>query len=185
MAIIIAKNTVLWAGVVIDWPEGIILSSKHLFSGATEPREYVIRVNTTDYILEKLYLDADRDLALLKVRSDATLSRLATPKMLSSHISLQAGYDVISFWALPLNQSIILTKGIISDVDQHVLLEGQEHTLIQTDVKSQNGFSGGPLVDGTGRLIGINTAVFGLNMSISWSTPVTYEDLKTMKARLK
>lgn len=75
---------------------------------------------------------------------------------------------------------MIVSRGILSSTRQRMELRGREDFFLQTDVNAQTGFSGGPLFDRDGQLIGINTAVLGINTSVSWSTPVTQKQVDEM-----
>ncbi len=66
-----------------------------------------------------------------------------------SQASLERGDTVLAFGALVLNDSLAVSRGIISDTHQK-LTEGDGRVIdyfIQTDVNAQSGFSGGPLLD--------------------------------------
>jgi S1-C subfamily serine protease len=96
---------------------------------------------------------------------------------------LERGDSVISFGALSLSQSIALSQWIISDVSQKVPTDVSKTefvSYIQTDVGAVDGFSGWPLVSEDWLVIGVNSAVFGLNNRISWSTPVSEDTLKEL-----
>lgn len=181
VVMILDKGSVTGAGIVVDSAKWIILTSKHLFS---RENGYMIRTEDgQNYPVEKIFPDPVHDLALVKVTSDNFFTQLAPLQITSSPNSLERGDEVLSFWALSLNQSLILSRGILSHTHQRMELGGGEDFLLQTDINAQAGFSGGPLFDRNGQLIGINTAVLGINTSVSWSTPVTRSQIEEMILR--
>jgi putative serine protease PepD len=116
------------------------------FSGNTEPTP-----------AEVVGVDVNNDLALLRVNVDGDLpaAKLAEPE------NVRIGEPVVAIgFALDLDGEPSVTSGIVSAVDRtfsinDVFLDG----LIQTDAAISSGNSGGPLVNATGEVIGINTAV--------------------------
>ena len=77
----------------------------------------------------------------------------------------------------PFGLSRTLTTGIISALERHLpTAEGREvRGVIQTDASINPGNSGGPLLDSSGRLIGVNTAIFsesGASAGIGFAIPV-------------
>lgn len=82
--------------------------------------------------------------------------------MIDSQALLERGDTILSFGALAINSSFAVSQGIISDTHQKLAINNSDNTdyFIQTDVNAQSGFSGGPLIDERGQVIGVNTAVF-------------------------
>jgi 2-alkenal reductase len=77
----------------------------------------------------------------------------------------------------PFGLSRTLTTGIVSAVERHLpTAQGREvRGVIQTDAAINPGNSGGPLLDSSGRLIGVNTAIIsesGLSAGIGFAIPV-------------
>lgn len=178
VVMIIDQGNVTGAGIVVDGMKWIILTSKHLFS---RENGYMIRMEDgQNYAIEKIFPHPVDDLALVQVTTDNSLAQLVPIQIIASWNTLERGDDVLSFWALALNQSLIVSRGILSDTHQRMELRGREDFFLQTDVNAQTGFSGGPLFDRDGQLIGINTAVLGINTSVSWSTPVTQKQVDEM-----
>lgn len=116
---------------------------------------------------------ANRDLAVLrleKLRSDVGHLKLGTSR------DLQVGQTVHAI-GNPFGLDQTLTRGIISALGREI--ESPEGTriwdVIQTDAAINPGNSGGPLLDSSGRLIGINTAIYspsGANSGIGFAIPV-------------
>ena len=97
---------------------------------------------------EIIVLDPRRDVALLKInRSMAVGIQPLELLPAAEEASLRTGTPVLAFGS-PLSQTFLMTQGIISKVEEGVLLG---------DFLIQPGNSGGPLVDTRGRVVGINT----------------------------
>lgn len=115
----------------------------------------------------------DRDLAVLRVSAPA--SRL-TPLLVGTSRDLEVGQKVFAI-GNPFGLDQTLTTGIISGLGRQIqartgrTIDG----VIQTDAAINPGNSGGPLLDSSGRLIGVNTAIFspsGASAGIGFAIPV-------------
>jgi len=93
---------------------------------------------------------ADYDLAVLKL-SSAIPGQVTIP--LGSAAALRAGQEVLAIGS-PLGLQNSVTRGIVSSVRQMGVV-----TVVQTDAAINPGNSGGPLLDRSGRAIGINTFI--------------------------
>jgi|GEM_PF-2519277 len=103
------------------------------------------------------------DLALLSVRG---LS--APPIARATAGALRAGDDVYAL-GYPLGlESLTVTKGIVSAIDQWI--DGLQY--VQTDASINPGNSGGPLLDDSGRLIGINVMKAGNADNVGFAVPL-------------
>jgi putative serine protease PepD len=83
------------------------------------------------------------------------------PASLGDPASVAVGDQVVAIGnALALEGGLSVTQGIVSALDRSIETEdGTLDGLIQTDAAISSGNSGGPLVDATGQVIGMNTAV--------------------------
>ncbi|MBM4004207.1 MAG: trypsin-like serine protease [Planctomycetes bacterium] len=115
----------------------------------------------------------DRDLAVLKI--DAPAEKLKPIALGTSH-DLQVGQKVYAI-GNPFGLDHTLTTGVISALGRELssptrrTIEG----VIQTDAAINPGNSGGPLLDSSGRLIGVNTAIYsptGSSTGIGFAIPV-------------
>lgn len=126
---------------------GLVLTNKHVVSGAGS-----IRVKFADGSTTTAYVSAtavDADLALLRVNSEAATQ--STLK-LGSVRDVQVGQDVLAIGtALGVLRSTV-TRGIVSAVRT---VNGL--TYVQTDAAINPGNSGGPLIVGDGVVVGITT----------------------------
>ena len=114
----------------------------------------------------------DKDLAVLKI--DAPPQKLV-PLPIGTSSNLQVGQKVLAI-GNPFGLDQTLTTGVISGLGREI--EGivrPLHDMIQTDASINPGNSGGPLLDSSGRLIGINTAIkspSGGSAGIGFAVPV-------------
>jgi serine protease Do len=141
----------LGSGVIIS-PNGYILTNNHVVQGAADIT--VTLANGRQVKAQSLGGDPRLDLAIIKV----PLDNLPTAPMGDSD-RLQVGQLVVAI-GNPLGFERTVTAGIISALRR--TLQGptaELENLIQTDASINPGNSGGPLVDSSGRVIGINTAL--------------------------
>ncbi len=163
------------SGSIID-ATGYILTNYHVVEGASE-----ITVTLSDgskYSARLVGADPDNDLAVIKINPKKRLK----PLKLGDSDSLQVGQKVYAI-GNPFGLNSTLTTGIISALGRPLTTEGGRviENVIQTDAPINPGNSGGPLIDTSGRMIGINTAIFtpsGGNIGIGFAIPVnTARDL--------
>lgn len=153
-------------GIVID-DSGNILTNAHVVEGArsltvTLPGSTATRAATL------VGSDADHDVAVIHVEDTAGL-RAAE---LASSDDVQVGEGVVAIGnALALKGSLTVTEGIVSAVDRSIQTEESSSMtgLLQTDAAISSGNSGGPLVDASGTVIAMNTAVASSNGQVQAS----------------
>ena len=145
----------LGSGVIIDAEKGYVVTNSHVVDNADE-----ITVKLTDgreFTAKKLGADEQSDIALLKIDPD---DLKAIP--LADSDELRVGDFVVAI-GNPFGLSQTVTSGIVSALGRSGLNIGGYEDFIQTDAAINRGNSGGALVDLHGRLVGINTAIFGPN----------------------
>jgi S1-C subfamily serine protease len=113
------------------------------------------------------------DLAVIKVQ--AAKSDLK-PLAVGGSSSLEVGQKVFAI-GNPFGLDHTLTTGIVSALGRTItsVLNTPIEDVIQTDAAINPGNSGGPLLDSSGRLIGVNTAIYspsGANAGIGFAVPV-------------
>lgn len=142
-------------GVIISG-DGEIMTNAHVVSGARTVK-VTLAGESQARDAEVIGADDDSDLALLKIANVSGLPAATIGK--SSDV--QVGDDVVAIGnALALRGGPTVTRGIVSALDRSLDTDGATMTgLIQTDASISSGNSGGPLVDATGKVIGINSAV--------------------------
>jgi S1-C subfamily serine protease len=152
------------SGVVVDGA-GHIITNNHVVATAAGPRASlrVVFADQSSVPAKVVGRDPKTDLAVLEVvRSGLAVATLGNSD------SLQVGDSVIAIGS-PLGLASTVTAGIVSALNRPVPLAGQgTHTdavidAIQTDAAINPGNSGGALVDGSGAVVGINSAIATLS----------------------
>jgi serine protease Do len=138
-------------GVVLD-KQGYIVTCNHVLQGCNTVR---VGQGEKTYEARVVGIDSYNDLALLKTESGNF-----EPVELGDSDNVNTGQFVLAL-ANPFNRKQpTATTGIVTNPDSTI--RGFRGTamenVIATDAKLNPGFSGGPLVDAEGKLIGINSA---------------------------
>jgi S1-C subfamily serine protease len=101
----------------------------------------------------------DKSIDTAVIRADESAAADLKPMALGALADVQVGEMTIAIGS-PFGLSQTVTTGIVSALGRTVPTPmGELHDLIQTDAAINSGNSGGPLADGEGRAIGINTAI--------------------------
>jgi serine protease DegQ len=157
----------LGSGVIVS-PDGYILTNNHVVESADEIE--VILNDSRRARAKVIGTDPDSDLAVLKIELD----RLPTI-VLGNSDSLQVGDQVLAI-GNPFGVGQTVTSGIVSALGRNQLGINTFENFIQTDAAINPGNSGGALVDISGNLLGINTAIYsrsGGSMGIGFAIPVS------------
>ncbi|MDQ3742563.1 MAG: trypsin-like peptidase domain-containing protein [Actinomycetota bacterium] len=141
-------------GFVID-DEGNILTNAHVVENATR-----VDVRFSDQRTARAEVrgrDRSSDLALLKVDPEGLDLR---PLTLGSSAGVKVGDPTVAI-GNPFGLERTLTTGVVSALQRRIdAPDGFQITdVIQTDAAINPGNSGGPLIDASGRVIGINSAI--------------------------
>ena len=142
------------SGVVLD-AAGTIVTNQHVVDGAL--RYQVLFADGRTYSASLVGEDALTDLAVLRVDTTGL-----TPIVLGSSRSMSIGDLTIAVGSpLGLEGGPSVTVGVLSAFDRRVRTSDDSELfgLLQTDAPITRGSSGGALVDGEGRLIGITSAI--------------------------
>jgi putative serine protease PepD len=148
-------STSAGSGMILT-SDGEVLTNAHVVSGASSIT--VTRGGQSQARAATLVgIDTNNDLALLKINGASNLPTVAIGK--SSNVQVGDGVVAIGN-ALALEGGPTVTQGIISALNRSLgANSGEMPGLIQTDAPISSGNSGGPLVNASGQVIGINTAV--------------------------
>lgn len=143
------------SGSIID-KRGYILTNVHVIQDAS--KIYVSLFDGTQYEAEVVGTDLDSDLAVIKFNppEDVELKTIS----FGSSTSLKVGQRAIAI-GNPFGLERTMTTGIISSLGRPIKNSNNRiiRNMIQTDAAINPGNSGGPLLDTSGKMIGINTMI--------------------------
>ncbi|MBV8549711.1 MAG: trypsin-like peptidase domain-containing protein [Acidobacteriaceae bacterium] len=157
----------LGSGFLIN-EDGFILTNFHVVSGSS--RIQVTLSDQSQYYAKALDTDRSDDLALIKIDPKKSVPFLR----LGDSDRLEVGQKVLAI-GNPFGLEGTLTVGVVSSIGREFNAENNEHLqgMIQTDAAINGGNSGGPLLDSSGNVIGINTAILGqTNIGIGFALPI-------------
>ena len=157
----------LGSGVMVD-ASGLVVTNVHVIEGADE-----VKVSLSDkreFEAEIVLKDSRTDLAVLRLKG----TRETFPTLdLANSDDLLVG-DVVLAIGNPFGVGQTVTHGIVSALARTQVGITDYQFFIQTDAAINPGNSGGALVDMTGRLVGINTAIYsksGGSQGIGFAIP--------------
>jgi Do/DeqQ family serine protease len=157
----------LGSGVIVD-TSGLVVTNNHVIEGATEVK--VSLADKREFEAEIVLKDQRSDLAVLRIRGQS--ERFPAIDFADSD-ALQVG-DLVLAIGNPFAVGQTVTHGIVSAVARTQVGITDYQFFIQTDAAINPGNSGGALVDMTGKLVGINTAIFsrsGGSQGIGFAIP--------------
>ncbi|MEO1015253.1 MAG: Do family serine endopeptidase [Pseudomonadota bacterium] len=164
----------LGSGFIID-PSGVLVTNNHVIDNAvdikvtlSDGREFSGRVRAAD---------RETDLAIVELETGG--ARLPFVQFADSDI-VRVGEDVFAI-GNPFGLGNTVTKGIVSarnrDIDA-----GSFDDFIQTDAAINRGNSGGPLFNMSGKVVGVNTAIYsqtGGSVGVGFAVPADLAKLVT------
>ena len=159
----VATSSGAGTGVVLD-DQGHILTNAHVVDGANS---VTVTLDGRSRPATVVAADSGADVAVLHVDDMSGLQ--AAP--LGQSDAVRVGDEVVAVGnALALEGGMTVTRGIVSALDRSIETDnGELSGLLQTDAAISSGNSGGALVDSSGRVIGINTAVASSSGSVAAS----------------
>jgi S1-C subfamily serine protease len=168
------------SGVVIT-PDGFMLTSAHVVMGGGS-RVRASFTDGSDVQVSVVGADPLSDLAVL--RADAPVAAAAE---LGDAAALRVGQLVVAI-GNPHGYAGSVTAGVVSALGRSLPARSGGATriiddVIQTDAALNPGNSGGALVDGRGRVVGINTAVAGVGLGLA--VPVNATTRKIVSALMR
>jgi len=146
------ERTGLGSGVIVA-PQGFVLTNNHVIENADEI-EAVLN-DGRRFKARLIGRDPETDLAVLRLTDAGSLPSI----VFAPADSLTVG-DVVLAIGNPYGIGQTVTMGIASALGRTRLGINTFENYIQTDAAINPGNSGGALIDGLGRLVGINTAIY-------------------------
>ena len=149
---------------------GHVVTNNHVVEGAQQLR---VRLSTGQVLpAQAIGTAPNYDLAVLRIQSGS----IPSPAAIGSSSDLKVGQ-----WAFaignPFGLDQSLTTGVISALKRRLPTSGGREVgnVIQTDAAVNPGNSGGPLLDSSGRVIGVTTAILspsGTNAGVGFAIPI-------------
>jgi S1-C subfamily serine protease len=153
------------SGVIIA-PDGYVVTNDHVVHDAGRLEATLTDGRTLEAVV--VGEDPSTDLALIRLNSaDLPVAELGRSA------ALRVGQLVVAI-GNPLGFQSTVSAGVVSALGRSFrsrtgrLIE----SVIQTDVALNPGSSGGPLVDSSGRVVGINTAIIAMAQGLSFAIPI-------------
>lgn len=151
------------SGIIIS-DDGYILTNNHVVSSSTSESNSYYQItdagkvtvtlfgDETEYEAKIVGQDEQTDLAVIKIEKTGL-----TKAEFADSDSVKVGEFAMAV-GNPVNMNSTVTTGIVSAVNRKITdSDGKTYTCIQTDAAINSGNSGGALVNGEGKVIGINT----------------------------
>jgi len=140
------------SGFVIG-TQGLILTNNHVIHQAKEIK--VTLPDGNEFIPEIVGTDPATDIAILKISADNLI-----PLEFADSDLLQPGQIAVAI-GNPLGFQHTVTAGVVSALGRTLRSQSGRmiDDIIQTDAALNPGSSGGPLMDSSGKVIGVNTAI--------------------------
>jgi serine protease Do len=140
-------------GMIIN-QDGYILTNYHVVEGAQQVQ--VVLSNNKTVNAKVVNYDATHDVAVVKITDKVAMPAVVE---LGDSDGLQIGESVVAI-GNPLGTDFFgsVTTGIVSALNRNLDGENSKVSYIQTDAAINSGNSGGPLINSSGQVIGINTA---------------------------
>lgn len=161
------------SGIIWD-KQGHVVTNYHVIRKADA---LAITIGQVTVPVKVVGAEPRKDIAVLKIESPNVLKSLASfePFTVAPMQELMVGQTAIAI-GNPFGFDHSLTKGVISALGRRMPGVGGVtiHNMIQTDASINPGNSGGPLLDSSGRLIGLNTAIFsqtGSSAGVGFAVP--------------
>jgi serine protease DegQ len=161
------QQSSLGSGVIVS-PDGYILTNNHVVEAADDIE--VVLADGRKAPARIVGTDPDTDLAVIRIAAKNL------PVIVLGHADEARVGDVVLAIGNPFGVGQTVTMGIISAVGRNNLHINQFENFIQTDAAINFGNSGGALIDTSGNLIGINSAIYsqtGGSVGIGFAIPVT------------
>ena len=152
--------------------DGHIITNNHVVDGVD--RIIVAFADGSEYRAELLGGDQASDIAVLKIDPG---DRVLRPLTLSDSDDLRVGQTAVAL-GTPFGHRFTMTTGIVSAVGRTVRSGSSSYSnpeIVQTDAPLNPGNSGGPLLNRSGEVIGINAQIStptGVNSGVGFAVPI-------------
>ncbi len=148
-------QSALGSGVIVS-PDGVIVTNTHVVKVGATSEIRVVLADRREFDAKIVLQDDKTDIAILRISGgDGKFPSL----QFEDSDNLEVG-DLVLAIGNPFGVGQTVTSGIVSALGRSEIGRADIQSYIQTDAAINPGNSGGALVDMSGRLIGINTAIY-------------------------
>jgi putative serine protease PepD len=165
--VVTSSNGTTPASGVIVRDDGLVFTSAHEVADASSIS--VVLADGRQLEGELVGADLPTDVAVVAIDAEGL-----TVAVLGSSAEVAVGSPAMALgWATEGGDQPSVTTGVVSSVAHRLDAEGESlHGLIQTDAPIEAAWSGGPLVDASGAVIGITTDLGGGRAGFGFATPI-------------
>lgn len=163
---------------VIFREDGYIITNQHVLAGGRDCM--VTLADGYTYSADYVASDEANDLAILRINQEEFSPKETFPCAVFGDSDRLTVGDKVYAIGNPLGIELrgTLTDGIVSAINRDVQVDGRTMTLIQTNAALNTGNSGGPLIDESGQVVGINvikmTSRYNNVEGLGFAIPSTY-----------
>jgi Do/DeqQ family serine protease len=148
-------ESALGSGVIVS-PDGVIVTNTHVVKVGVTSEIRIVLADRREFDAKVILQDEKTDIAILRIEGgEGSFPSL----QFDDSDALEVG-DLVLAIGNPFGIGQTVTSGIISALGRSEIGRADIQSYIQTDASINPGNSGGALVDMSGRLIGINTAIY-------------------------
>jgi serine protease Do len=179
-AVVQIRNGRKGAGGGVIWQEdGIIVTNAHVVShrNVSSQSLTVQLADGREFTPQLLALDTEHDLAVLQIEAQG-LPTIAV----GDSAQLKPGQMVLAF-GFPWGVTGGATSGVVIGVGSQIGDLHSPHEWVAASLHLRPGHSGGPMVDVTGRLVGINTMMNGPDVGVAVPVDVAKRLVQTVYAK--
>jgi Do/DeqQ family serine protease len=162
-------QTTLGSGVIVS-ADGVVVTNAHVLKVAGTAEISLVLADRREFNAKVLLQDEKSDLAVLRI--DGGTGPFPFLEFADSD-TIEVG-DMVLAIGNPFGVGQTVTSGIISALGRTRVTRSDAQAFIQTDAAINPGNSGGALIDMTGRVVGINTAIYsrtGGSLGIGFAIP--------------
>jgi S1-C subfamily serine protease len=143
----------LGSGFIVD-PAGYIITNQHVVERAADLKIHVTTNDGKTYNAHYITGDDKTDLAFIKIDAKA-----AFPFVSLDNISPNLLGETVIVVGNAVGYGSSISRGVLSAVKRNITVDDIDYKdLVQTDAAINPGNSGGPVIDISGRLVGISSA---------------------------
>jgi S1-C subfamily serine protease len=174
--------TGIGSGIILT-ADGYVLTNRHVVEGSTSLTATL--ADGSEFPATVVTVSDTRDLALVKVDASGL-----KPASIGLSSAIRVGQTAIAIGSPLGTYTETVTKGIISALDRTITVRDDQtgravtlSGLIQTDAAINQGNSGGPLLDASGSVVGVNTATASSAEGLGFAIPIDEAASLIAKAR--